>query len=235
MFGIVVNTNSAYSDLWPMFFGQLSTFTRDSVYVFTDKEEGLPDWVTPVLYNPDEQFRTQYLRCLERVNEKNILYLNDDYIIYDKVNTEKLNELSSLLSDADFVRLTRGDNIGSQVSENLFELDKNQPFFYSQTASLWRIESLLDVHRLTPDSHIAGKGIQFEELANETVKKMAIKGLVYYNGEPKRGMAHYDSSIFPYIASAIVRGKWNLKEYFTELMPIFDRYRIDPNIRGVYL
>jgi hypothetical protein len=46
-------------------------------------------------------------------------------------------------------------------------------------------------------------------------------------------MMHWDSSIFPYIATAIVKGKWNIGEYEKELKPILDEWNIDVNVRGV--
>jgi hypothetical protein len=63
---------------------------------------------------------------------------------------------------------------------------------------------------------------------------MNLKGLYYYADEPKRGQSHYDSSIFPYIASALVGGKWNLREYEQELVELIDKYKIDIEIRGVF-
>ena len=55
---------------------------------------------------------------------------------------------------------------------------------------------------------------------------------VIFNNEPKRGLYHHDSSIFPFIASALVRGKWNLSEYSNELIPLVLEYNIDLSLRG---
>ena len=67
--------------------------------------------------------------------------------------------------------------------------------------------------------------------ANIACKKYC-GGILYYNDETKRGMHHYDSSIVPYIASAIVKGKWNISEYPTELPPLLQKYNININKRG---
>jgi hypothetical protein len=58
--------------------------------------------------------------------------------------------------------------------------------------------------------------------------------LYYYNEEKKRGLNHYDSSIYPYIATALVRGKWNLSEYNFELKPLLEKYKIEINLRGIF-
>ena len=47
-------------------------------------------------------------------------------------------------------------------------------------------------------------------------------------------MCHYDSEIVPYIASALVKGKWNMSEYSKELIPLIDKYNININERGIY-
>ena len=41
------------------------------------------------------------------------------------------------------------------------------------------------------------------------------------NFDKKRGKYHYDSSVFPYICTAVIKGKWNYKEYKKELFEIF--------------
>ncbi len=59
-----------------------------------------------------------------------------------------------------------------------------------------------------------------------------ITGLYHYNKEPKRGLYHYDSSIFPYICTAVVRGRWNTLEYKYELSKIAEKYKVDFSKRG---
>lgn len=58
---------------------------------------------------------------------------------------------------------------------------------------------------------------QFEPHVQQVCRDLKIKGLFHYNQEPKRGDHHYDSSVYPYIATAIVKGQWNLSGYPEEL------------------
>jgi hypothetical protein len=51
--------------------------------------------------------------------------------------------------------------------------------------------------------------------------------------EKRRGLYHYDSFVYPYVATAINKGKWNLNEYTEELNPIFEEYGINPFERGM--
>ena len=41
----------------------------------------------------------------------------------------------------------------------------------------------------------------------------------------QRGIYHFDSLVYPYIATAIVKGKWNFQEY-PELKKLLDSYNI---------
>jgi hypothetical protein len=51
--------------------------------------------------------------------------------------------------------------------------------------------------------------------------------------ENKRGIYHYDSEVFPYIATAIVKGKWNFSEYPKELEEALSFCEIDKKLRGI--
>ena len=57
--------------------------------------------------------------------------------------------------------------------------------------------------------------------------------MVRIGGERKRGLYHYDSLVFPYIATAINKGKWNYNEYQKELDIFFTEYEINPFERGI--
>jgi hypothetical protein len=70
---------------------------------------------------------------------------------------------------------------------------------------------------------------QFEEAITTNGRDFMVK----IGGERKRGLYHYDSLVFPYIATAINKGKWNLNEYQQELNPMFEEYNINPFERGM--
>ena len=247
-FSIVVNTNSLASDVWPIFFSNLEnnfldllSIKKPKVYVFTDDCSEVPESYKSVLYNKEDAFRTQYLKCLKEVQEQFLLYLNEDYILYDKVDVEKFNKCLKQLEknqDVSFVKFTRGPNItDKKLSDNLFYLSHDKPFFYSQTAAIWRKDVLQKIHEIGPDSHIGMKGVthgHFEVHANQVCRDLNLKGVVAYNNEPMRGECHYDSCVFPYTASAVVKGKWNLKEYSKELFPLLLTHKINLSDRGVF-
>jgi hypothetical protein len=78
-----------------------------------------------------------------------------------------------------------------------------------------------------------GKSIwEFEAAAQETMQSLKYRSAVVFENTPKRGDSHFDSKIYPYIATAIVKGKWNTKEYKLELEELSREYEIDLNDRG---
>jgi hypothetical protein len=82
-------------------------------------------------------------------------------------------------------------------------------------------------------SYHRGQGIwEFEASAQKTFRKLGLKGAFASRKGPKRGLHHYDSPDFPYVATAIVKGKWNISEYEKELEGIFDEFDIDKEFRG---
>ena len=247
---VVVNTHSSSSDLWSIFFSQLEKHFlepsrqqgfKGTVYVFTDDSLGIPTKYKSVLYDKGESFRTQYLQCIKEVEDELVLYLNEDYILYDSVNLSKISEYLKILKadpNLSFIRFTRGPNItDKKLSSDLFYLSHDQPFFYSQTAAIWRKSVLQKIHELGPNLHIGPKGVtdgHFEVEANKICKDLNLQGVVAYNSEPMRGDCHYDSCVFPYTASAVVKGKWNLKEYSKELFPLLLTHQINLGERGVF-
>lgn len=238
---IIVNTHSSCSDIWPMFFGEFELYFPDQkIYVFSDTDKNLPDNCIPVLYSNQDSYRSQYLKSIKQVEEKYCLTLNEDYILYNNVDIEMLNYCINFLEsndDISFVRLMKGIEYNeTEIQKNLYLMNNKNMWFFSQTSTIWKRSDLEKVHEFSPESGMAFKveGPQLEIVANETCKSLDLKGVFYYSGEKKRGQSHYDSSIFPHIATASVSGKWNLKEYSNEMEPLLEKYKINKFKRGVF-
>ena len=62
---------------------------------------------------------------------------------------------------------------------------------------------------------------------------MSLDFLIKASGDgKKRGKFHCDSEYYPFIATALFKGKWTISEYPEELKNLFAKYKIDPLIRG---
>tara|TARA_R110000851_G_scaffold331492_1_gene505699 strand:+ start:11268 stop:12014 length:747 start_codon:yes stop_codon:yes gene_type:complete len=241
---LIINTNTSVADVWPMFFGELETQFPKNIkkYIFvnnTDYEFG--EDYNVIFYDNNKQYRDQLIECFPNIKEKYCLYIQEDYILYDNVQWDKICNIIKLMEfekNIDFVKLMRGTDIIEKIPNTIsHELPLHyiidSECYYTQGVTLWNVDKLKLIFNKTPNSHIGGSGnhVHFEVIANIACKKYC-GGILYYNDEPKRGMHHYDSSIVPYIASAIVKGKWNISEYPTELPPLLQKYNININKRG---
>ena len=67
---LIIDTNSNYSDVWPPCFGRLKKHAPSvKKYAFTDRAEGIPPDITPIIYNNDETYRNQFLSCIRQIKE----------------------------------------------------------------------------------------------------------------------------------------------------------------------
>ena len=224
MVALTVNSHSSNITCLNIFFKYMEKYVThkyfDTVYLFINPCEYVPpSYVTTVTYNPDECFTYQMQHCLSYVEEDVLLYCNEDYIFYDYAKLNIANDLYNKLKDSDFsfVKFVYGNVDSYQLYEpNLWIIDKSCKYNFSQTLSFWKTKDLLQVHLKCPPAGIGLKGEvdgHLEVMARDVCRQMDIKGLCYYNNEPKRGQFHYDSEVFPHIASALVKGKWNVYEY----------------------
>jgi len=240
---IIVNTTSKNSDLWKIFYGQFQKHFTQRILVYTFTDTPSTEFIgETLLYDKNLKFRSQFLSCVRKISEDYCIFISEDYILYDDVDIEGIEFLQSVLQEAkdiSFIKLFKGADFKEppyRDSENLFELSTSNPYFFSQSATLWRTRDLEKIFENGPDLHIGGESINdhFELGAQETCKNLKLKGLYYYNNEPKRGIYHHDCSIFPHIATALVKGKWNLSEYYNELMPLLIEYQLNSSDRGIY-
>jgi len=243
---LVVNTVSKNADVWPMFFGQIEAHWPTGIckkYLCTDKETETipPDWET-LLYDGEETtYREQFLSCIEQVEEQYCIYISEDYILYDDVQMDLIETYVKLLGDRShlsFIRLIRGgvvDFLSPYIAApNLYEMHHSFPYFYTNQAAIWRTRDLEKIHAQGPNLHIATRDWEnsFEYQATQTCQALDIQGIFCYHGEPKRGIYHYDSSVFPHIATALVKGQWNLSEYPELLASLCEKYHIEMDVRG---
>jgi hypothetical protein len=183
------------------------------------------------VYSNDDQYYIQWLKFLENYKESYFIYNQEDFILYNDVNESVINNLIKILNETDysFIRLIRsGVNILNKYDDNLY-ITNEQEILMSLQCCLWKTE---DFKKIMDTSECPN--IRYENILDITARNLNIKGLVYYDNTMKRGMDHYDSNIWPYIATALVNGKWNIKEYKNELTPLLKEYIIDDNIRGKF-
>ena len=98
-FCVVVNTHTKLRDVWPMFFGQLNDFLHqiDKRYIFVDEtNHNFGKNFETIFYDKNKQYSEQMIDCFPNVKEEYCLYLQEDYILYDKVDWDSLKKCSEI-------------------------------------------------------------------------------------------------------------------------------------------
>ena len=242
---LIVNTISKNHDVWEMFFEQINKFVTENLfykkYVFVDDDlKKIPDDYNVIKYNPDVNFKEQFVSCIIKVKEEFCIYISEDYLLYDNINEEKINYFENVLLNnpsLSFIRFMKGGTFQDphkKFADNLFYLPLQEDYFYTGQAALWKTKDLELIHQKGPNLHIANSDWinSFEFQATKTCRELQISGLFCYYGEPKRGRYHYDSSVFPHISTALVKGKWNMTEYPEEMSKLIKKYGINIKKRG---
>lgn len=226
-------THSNTSDIWRMFNEQNRKFCAFPLFLISDKKPLYGNWDNIFIYKNSSPYWESWTRTLEYLKPKYFIYLQEDFVLYDKVDESKIKEFEDFLDENleySFVRLIKSGNLNNQlVGPNLFEVETSNENIFSMQTSIWRTEDFLSLYKEVKETNWMEP-----DTFHQGCRRLGMKGVYNYNNEPKRGMAHYDSSVYPYIATALVKGKWNLSEYKDELMPLLNQYEIDPNIRGTF-
>tara|TARA_R100001015_G_C4564437_1_gene123682 strand:+ start:87 stop:821 length:735 start_codon:yes stop_codon:yes gene_type:complete len=238
---LIIDTHSSYADAWSACFGRLNKHFPKEIkkYVFTDSVEyDFDEGYQVENYDNADSYRNQFLNCLRKVEEPYMLYSSEDYILYDDVSLEKIKSLVEVLRkdpDYSFIKLIRGPEtlLGKynlQQYDDLFVINSADSNFFAQQASIWKTSDFIKVFEASPPEN--GR-MQQEPGGSAICRSLGLAGLQCYNGEALRGLCHHDSTVYPYIATAITKGKWNVSEYLNELNDVFQEYQINPLNRGV--
>ena len=222
----IVYTNHRCKDVFRVFKTQHDKHCTLPLHVISDYEGD-------TVYDENTPYYTHWLTALNSIESEYFIYNQEDFILYDDVNVERLNEYKNVLEanpKYSFIRLLKsGKNLGEQrIHRDLYETTLTSYPLYSMQATLWRKDRFVELYSLTKQDK------WFECEAYETAcEELNIEGLYHYSGESSRG-GHFDSNVYPYTATAVVRGMWNFREYEKELQPLLEAHQIDYNIRGIF-
>jgi hypothetical protein len=98
---------------------------------------------------------------------------------------------------------------------------------FSIQPTLWKREKLMAMLRSAGDQSIWDLEIH----GQSWFRKLGLRGYQPTSTGRRRGKHHGDSVIYPYVATAIVKGEWNVSEY-PELRQLTAAYGIDLQERG---
>jgi len=183
------------------------------------------------LYDNVNPYYKVWVDALTIFNSDYFIYLQEDFLLYSEVNQTKIDEYLQILKDNaeySFVRLIKSGKLNKvKISDTLYEIESTNEQIFSMQSTIWRTKDYIKLMESVKDD----KWLENDKY-REVMIEHNIKGLYHYDSENKRGGNHYDSNVYPYIATALVKGKWNLSEYPTELGDILTKNNININTRG---
>lgn len=219
---VVVYTHSSYSDVLDIFGKQAEKFNL-KYSVISNAENA------DIIYSEDLSYSQRLLSSLSQVKDDIILFLHEDMFLYKQFDQDRVDYYSNYLSEnpLSFIRLAKTGACNTWHREPTLQQIINPSFdFFAVQPTLWKIQDFIKFLEAAGDKTIW----DLERHGAEINSKLGLNGAIHYEGEPRRG-GHYDSNIFPYVATAIVKGKWNISEY-PELVEILNEYGADISLRG---
>ena len=224
---LIVYTHTDMKDVWPMFFGQLKKYIGDTkIYVAVNEDDTeLSDYIR-IIYDDTNSYTQRWKEILEQVEEETFMFIHEDMILFDKVDFQSLEKYIGYVKDnlAESIKLIlAGDKfdewpIDKTLVTNQYAKFSIQPTIVQKQIFQQLVENLPPLNIWEFEDAIVSAGRDF---------------MVRIGTEKKRGIYHYDSLVFPYIATAINKGKWNMSEYSKELDELFREYNINPFERGI--
>ena len=219
---ILVYTHSDYSWVWKYWHQQTDKFLQnfDKICMSNSNSSFRDDYLV-IKYNDKLTYKDRVLSCLNDIDDNEIvLFCHEDMFLYKKPNFEIIDEYMNLIKNdnCELIKLIRAfENLDkSNLHKKLFKNPDKQLFSIQPT--IIKIKTLKHIYKTVPGDNI------WEFEANTS--KKYLKDLISLCSfdpdlDKKRGKFHYDSSVYPYICTAVIKGKWNFKEYKKELFEIF--------------
>lgn len=230
-FSIVIYSHTDYSDIWPLCFGQADKyFPKHKKYLFVNQASEIPEdgwWKNNqcIFYDDKLPYKERVVHCLSSVEDKVVLFMHEDMFLYNSPDINYLSHLSAKIqqNQIDVVKLCRASYNEHVLVEtglqNVYQNPDNLKFAIQP--SLCSREKLIQVYDKT-----YGKNIwDFERNSSGICELLNIKtGMVYSEGDVKVGEYHWSSQKFPYVATAVEKGKWNFAQYKEILEQLFSEY-----------
>lgn len=236
IYSLVFYSHSDYSDVWSPMFAQVDKyFPNHRKYLFSDKSADIErDGWSLITYDDTEKYQNRMISCLEKIDDEIILFHHEDMFLYSEPKYEMIDNISEIVSsgEIDIVKLICA-SYGPIDFRNITSLSyiyQNPPNLkFAIQPSVCNLKKLIEIYKTTSGENIW----EFESNSSIVSDYLGIEtGMVHLPSEQKRGEYHWDSLIYPYFATAIVKGKWNYTDYEDKLSPMLKECGVDVTIRG---
>lgn len=195
-------------------------------YLFYDKYLDLPEYKY-LQYSNEDKYSKRLLTCLDQIDEEFVLIHHEDMIFFDDVDMDHFSYYLEVMrtSDVSYIKLLKGglsQKPAQSYMEGIYVLQDDEPYKYAVQPAIWRKSDLLNILK-----HFDNCSIYDLEVGG-VAKYMFEKGykclFTYNEGDRKRGMYHWDNSKYPFIATALNKGEWNMVEYDIEIENLKSEY-----------
>ena len=211
---ILLYTHSDYSWVWKYWHKQTDKFLNnyEKICLINSDSHFREDYLI-IKYNDKNIYKDRILSCLDRLNDEEIvLFCHEDMFLYSEPNFKIINDFIDLIKNGkcDLIKLIR-------AFENLEKSSLHQKLFINPSRQLFSIQPTLIKVKILKYiyKNVPGKNIWEFEANTSKEHLYDLISLCCFDEiiDQKRGKFHYDSSIYPYICTAVIKGKWNFKEY----------------------
>lgn len=228
-------SHTSYQDLLPAFAGGIAQYfpTLRHGYVGLEAPSAFaPPFFKQLINNEEEPYWKRFVYILNQISEDLIIYCQEDFLLYDTVNTAELERVLQWMKDNDCacLKLLRSglDSLSFPLSHRIYKSSHELAAVHQ--ATIWRRDSLIKLMKACTPMHV--RDFEKDQLASRAMADLGMQSCFYFHEcSPKRG-GHYDSLIFPYTATAISAGQWNMTEYGKEIKAIAHSYGLALGERG---
>lgn len=235
----VLYSHSDYEDVLRIYFNQknkyFNAFSRN--YLVVNRQiKDIPNFYQQIIYNEQDTYTQRLQNALTQVKEDFIFFDHEDMFLTDFPIMKNLNYFVDKLKKnkllISFIKLSKNKFIYSIKISKKYKLGLILPWsnhIFSIQPTFWKKDKFIQLLSQNLNKNIW----QFEESANAPNSRLKIFGAQSENNSNNlRGLYHYQNQDYPYIATAISKGKWNFSEYREELETLFLEYNVSPQIRG---
>jgi hypothetical protein len=214
---IITYSHTNCKDLWKPYFDRLDKHANQLPSFWLCNED-INDFGRHYCfkYDNNEPYSNQWLHVLEFLKANGyeyFIYSQEDFILYSDIDINAIH--------------TAIEEINSNKT-GFVKLIKSGGTEYCMQAAVHSIDKFISFYEKYQIDSIRQEGFLSQCSIGEYESKFLPKEWV---GD-KRGLFHYDSNVWPYIATAINKGKWNVSEYGKELTLLQQEYNIDFSDRG---
>lgn len=224
---LLIYSHTDYSDVWKPLFVSIEKYLQsfNIIFLINKFSEEVPKKYSQIIYDESLCYTERLKSCLKQVNLEFFLFMHEDMFLYDKPKYEYIEKYFEYVENnkAKSIKLIPVGSRGyvSNFDNTLYVTEYSKFSIQPTITSKTHLNDLLEKYG---PNNIWEFETAIQNFGNEFVSIIG--------SEKKRGIYHYDSEIFPYVATAIVKGKWNFAEYPKELDSILTQCNIDKNIRG---